>query len=260
MRLEVLISCMHQKDKSIIQRTNIQSDVLVINQCDENKEERFEFENKKGENCVARIIYTTERGLSRSRNMALRNATGDICLICDDDEVLEDNYVDKIIEGYRLYPKASVLAFTFVWIKKKDPKKPKRINYLSALRVNSIQITFKRDTISFNKVFFDEMLGSGTGHGGGEENKFLYDCLRNNLRIYYTPILIGRCIPNKSIWFKGFTNDYFYNRGFSNKRIMGTLFALLYALEYAIAKYPRYRKENSFLSVIYHQIRGVFSK
>ena len=90
MRLEVLISCMHQKDASIIQRTNIQSDVLIVNQCNENREERFDFKNKKGELCIARMIYTAERGLSRSRNMALRNAKGDICLICDDDEILED--------------------------------------------------------------------------------------------------------------------------------------------------------------------------
>lgn len=47
MRLEVLISCMHQKDASIIQRTNIQSDVLIVNQCNENREERFDFKIKR---------------------------------------------------------------------------------------------------------------------------------------------------------------------------------------------------------------------
>lgn len=34
MTLNILISCMHQKDASIIKRSNVQSDVVVVNQCD----------------------------------------------------------------------------------------------------------------------------------------------------------------------------------------------------------------------------------
>ena len=69
MTVQVLISCMHQKDAGIIRRSNIQSDVVVINQCNENRREDFTFRNRKGEECKAIVIYTTERGLSRSRNM-----------------------------------------------------------------------------------------------------------------------------------------------------------------------------------------------
>ena len=39
---------MHQKDASIIERTGVQSDVVVINQCDHNSIEEFDFINKKG--------------------------------------------------------------------------------------------------------------------------------------------------------------------------------------------------------------------
>ena len=111
MKLQVLISCMHQIDTSIIERTNIQTDVIVINQCNYDKREEFNFINKKGEVCQAIFISTTERGLSRSRNLALKNATADICLICDDDEVLDDNYNDKIIQNYKNKPDLSIIAF-----------------------------------------------------------------------------------------------------------------------------------------------------
>ena len=47
MTLNILISCMHQ-DKNIIERSNVQSDVVVINQCNENKREEFTFTNKNG--------------------------------------------------------------------------------------------------------------------------------------------------------------------------------------------------------------------
>ena len=99
MKLILLISCMHEKDHSIIERSNVQTDVVVVNQCDKDSVDEFDFKNKKGETCHAKFINTTERGLSRSRNMAIRNAWGDVCLICDDDEWLSDDYADTIIKA-----------------------------------------------------------------------------------------------------------------------------------------------------------------
>lgn len=96
-----ILSRMHQKDASIIERSNVQSDVVIINQCDRNDIEDFDFINKKGRKCHAKFISTTERGLSKSRNMAIRNAWGDICLICDDDEWIADDSEDKILKAYK---------------------------------------------------------------------------------------------------------------------------------------------------------------
>lgn len=47
MNLVILLSCMNQ-DKSIIQKSNIQTDIVVINQCDENNVEK----GKPSANCV----------------------------------------------------------------------------------------------------------------------------------------------------------------------------------------------------------------
>lgn len=260
MTLEVLISCMHQKDASIIQKTNIQSNVLVINQCNENKIEEFDFKNKKGEICHARMFYTKERGLSKSRNMALRYAQGDICLICDDDEELLDDYPDRIISSYSNNKNTDVLAFSLFWIVKKDFNKSVPIGYLRALKISSQQITFRREIIVRENILFDETLGSGTSIGFGEENKFLYDCLRHNMKLYYVPIKIGRILSNNSLWFKGFTNNYFFNRGRAMNKIMGVFFSFLYALEFAIAKYANYKDENSFWNAIRYQLKGILNK
>ena len=48
MTLQVLISCMHQTDHSIVAKSNIQSDVIVVNQCDRNLVEEYSFKNKIG--------------------------------------------------------------------------------------------------------------------------------------------------------------------------------------------------------------------
>ena len=43
MTLEVLVSTMYQKDYSLLDRMNIQTDAIVVNQCNENSIEEFEY-------------------------------------------------------------------------------------------------------------------------------------------------------------------------------------------------------------------------
>ncbi len=70
-------------------------------------------------------------------------------------------------------------------------------------------------------VRFDTDYGSGTPMGSGEENIFMYDCLKKGLRAYYVPIDIGEVKQVNSKWFRGFTEDYFWKRGKIIRRMMG---------------------------------------
>lgn len=260
MKLEVLISCMHQKDASIIQKTNIQSDVLVINQCDEDKIEEFDFLNQEGEVCHARMIYTTERGLSKSRNMAIRNAKGDICLICDDDEVLDLDYPEKILSAFNENIFADIITFIIDFPQKKYSTQPHRVGYVNALRVASVQIAFRCSSVINSGVHFNENMGSGTGNGAGEENKFLYDCLHSKLKVFYQPIHIGGLLNEDSQWFVGYDEYFFINRGWANKMIMGKFAACMYDIYYSLFKYKLYCKEMSFLKSLYYQLKGTLIK
>ena len=49
MTLQVLVATMHQTDHSLLEKMNIQSDAIVINQCDRNEIERFTY---KGHNIL----------------------------------------------------------------------------------------------------------------------------------------------------------------------------------------------------------------
>ena len=42
MKVTVLVSTMHQKDYSIVERMNIQSDAIIINQCEKNNIVEFQ--------------------------------------------------------------------------------------------------------------------------------------------------------------------------------------------------------------------------
>lgn len=250
-KVEVLMSVMMQNGEDIIKRTNIRSDVVVVNQCNyENKKETLINDN------MVKHINTTDRGLSKSRNLAIKESNGDYCLLCDDDEILEDDYVNKIEMGFSQIKDADIICFIVSREDKKYPNRKLRINYLTSLRISSVQIVFKRRSIVDNGIKFDERFGAGSLNGSGEENIFLFDCLKKNLKVYYLPITIGRLIPSDSTWFTGFNNNYFICRGRIIKRLFGN-FGYIYVLYFAITKCGMYKDTLSMSKAISLMCQGM---
>lgn len=259
MTVEVLISCMHQKDTSIIERTNIQTDVVVVNQCDIDKTEEFEFRNKKGEVCHAKFISTTERGLSRSRNMALLNASADICLICDDDEVLSDDYAETIESGYLDNHECGFISFNISIKERTFPDKKKKFGFLQSLKTASCQITFLREIIINKGIRFDVEMGAGVTMGGAEENRFLLDCLKAGLKGVYIPSVIGIVTTVGSTWdvTKETYAQYYLDRGNAYLRLMGKYLGALYIFYSSVKKYKQYCRYCSFTQSVKLQLKGL---
>lgn len=265
MKFVLLISCMHQHDKSILKRSNVQSDVIVVNQCDCDKVEEFNFVNKFGQTKHCTFVSTTERGLSRSRNMAISYTPDDtICKICDDDETLEDNYESTILNAYRELDGATIIAFE---VRRKDLSRPyptsiKKLNFLWCNRISSVQITFKIDDIRTKHICFDEQLGSGTGNGGGEDTKFMLTCWRNKLSCYFYPQNISALADNSgSQWFKGYDKLYFKNYGFTARKIYGLLLSFIAMPYYIFSHYKSISAQISvFRALIYCYSGAVANK
>lgn len=257
MQFVVIISCMGEKDFSIIQRTNVQSDVVVVNQCDRNEINKFKFLASNGHEYNATYINTTERGLSRSRNMAMKNAPMDsICLICDDDEVLFKDVEAKILKTYSEIKDASVITFKIENLNKVYPSKIKKIGYVDILKTSSVQISFRKDKISAHGIIFDEKLGAGTGNGGGEENKFLLDCRRVGLKLFYYPKTIATLLPSESSWFKGYDKKYLNNLGWSSRRSMGSFYGLVYGIYWVLRHKRLYGSNLSLIEAYKHYYLG----
>lgn len=258
-KLEILLSCMHQTD-DIIKRSNIKCNATIVNQCDKDDKRRIKIDGID-ETCMINWIDSTYRGLSRSRNMALHSASCDYCLLSDDDEVFVDG-IDKIIEkAFKDNPKSDVLIFKLNNWETKCPSHIKNVGYIQAMRTASYQIAFKRASIVENNISFDEKMGSGTGHGAGEECKFLFTCLRKGLRLTFVPIAIATLqTGSDSQWFSGYDCNYFFWHGWATNRILGTPLAMIYALYTAVTKYRVYRENLSAILAIKQMFKGIFNK
>ena len=78
MKIQVLASIMMEPKnsiKDIINRMNIQTDAIIINQCNENFIEEYKMDNSS----VIKMLSFNERGVGLSRNNALMRATRRYC-------------------------------------------------------------------------------------------------------------------------------------------------------------------------------------
>ena len=252
MKLEILMSCMYQNDASLVSRSGITGDVLVINQCDANGEAAYPTQHG-----TARMISTTDRGLTKSRNLAIENSNADICLLCDDDEKFLPDYEDRILQAYGEFSQADVLVFKILDQPQTLPDRIMQLRFPKVLNVSSWQISFRRESLLRTGVRFDELLGAGSGNGAEEELKFLMDCRRAGLKIWYVPTAIASVGQSESTWFHGFDREFFYNRGATTRYILGAPLAFAYGVFYVIKKYPKYRKNLTHAQAMGALLKGM---
>lgn len=253
MNLQVLISTMHQKDYSLLKKMNIDSDAIVINQCHENSTTNFNIGNHN-----ILWINSEERGLSRSRNMALLNAAADICVFADDDLEYLPNYKDIIIEQFQLNPDADIIRFQVEGIERKFknyPKKSGQINFMTSMRVSSVEVAFRLDRIRRFGMKFNNLFGAGSKYYMGEENIFLSECLRNGLKVKYVPVKIADLHIGESTWFRGYDRDYFIKRG-AVFTAMSYKLSLPLIVQFAVRKVKLYMGTFSIFQVIRFMLEG----
>jgi glycosyltransferase involved in cell wall biosynthesis len=108
--IQVLIATMFKKNKieiiQLLENMNIDSDCVIINQCDTDNIEQVNYKKHS-----IQVINSTERGLSKSRNLALQHASADIVVIADDDMRYIDGYAQIIINAYNTHPNDDILTF-----------------------------------------------------------------------------------------------------------------------------------------------------
>ena len=252
MKLEVLMSCMHQQDDKLVRQSQLTGDVVVINQCD-----RGGYAEYATDTGIVRMLFTRQRGLTKSRNLAIETAAADICLLCDDDETFVPGYEARILDAYESLPQADVVIFKIINRPPSFPDRVLRLRFPRTMKVSSCQISFRRERLLAAGVRFDELLGAGSGNGAEEELKFLLDCERAGLKIYYVPTEIASVSQTESTWFRGFTEAFFEDRGGTTRYILGAGMASLYAVYYVLRKRSMYQSSLSPGKALRATFRGI---
>lgn len=254
MEFEILMSCMNQEDFALIDQSNIRTNVLIVNQCG-----RDGMREETRDGVSRRMLDSSQKGLSRSRNAALQHARGEFCLIADDDETFAEDVEQIVLRAFR-ETGADIVAFDLEDYPKRLKKTVHRVGKFESLKLSSCQLALRRKAILEAGLTFDVHLGAGTENGAGEENKFLWDAFRAGLKVYYYPAYIARLAQGDSSWFSGYDREYFYKRGKVTSYYMGRFWASAYAAYFVVTKRGLYRKDCGFWEAIRASVKGICSE
>lgn len=212
MNLQVLVSTMHQSDHSLVEKMNIQSDAIIVNQCDKNQIEEFDY-NKNN----IKFLSFNERGIGLSRNNALMRATGDICLFADDDVKYIAGYEEIIIKAFEANPIADILIFNLPSTNPARPlhisKKKSRVRLFNCLKYGAVRIAVRTEKLRYTNIYFSLLFGGGAQYSAGEDSLFISQCIQKKLKVFTYPETIGFVSQHESTWFEGYTDKYFVDKG-----------------------------------------------
>ena len=219
--LEILVATMNRDSldflNTMFQNEGIENHhILIINQTSENCLLTSNMPN-------VRVINAFDKGLSRSRNLALKHAVGNICLIADDDVIFIKGFSDMIVHAFKEHQDCGVLTFKTMTLEGKPywiyPQKVTNIkpNYRKIL---SIEIALNRQVIIENNLQFDELFGLGARFEDGENVFFLKSVFSKNIKALFVPEYIVK--------HKAFSSSddvtserHFFARGAMNYKLYG---------------------------------------
>lgn len=201
-----------------------------------------------------RVINSFEKGLSKSRNLALDNAVGKILIIADDDVVYQNDFVAKIITAYNKFSHATVINFCAInqngaSLKKYPTDSKKQLNTFDVFNVSSIEMTINKERLDAVGIRFDENFGLGASFEMGEEALFLFDLKNKNQQIAFENQIIVAHETLTSSEKKGMNERYYIygallNRIFKKKDAFWLFTKLFFDLK------QRKLKLKSFFKVL----------
>lgn len=209
-----------------------QFNILVINQTSESKILKSDYPS-------VRVINSFEKGLSKSRNLALSNAKGVLLLITDDDVIFEPDFADKIITAYNNSSEAALISFRVKTpqgklFKKYPGSRVKNPGYMQFFNIMSVEMVINKKHLG--DVKFDECFGLGSKFPMGEEAVFINELYSKKRLIVMEPetIVIHPEITTNSkvsVQEKYYIQGAFYTRLFGSKYYKWLLLKIVFDLK-----------------------------
>ena len=213
--------------------------LLIINQNPDSVDLISEYKN-------IRVFNSPKKGLAKSRNLAIKNALGSVCLFADDDVVYKKDFKEKIMSSHRVNPNSDIITFKMKDFNGRDFRdypKQKSYNKKSLATANSVVISFKKEAIQ-NHVFFDTLFGLGAEFPTGDEYVFLRDALDKGKIITFEPIVIlnhpafssGQAVSNDYILFARAALFYKFEGALAYIKLLKHLLMLVYKHQLTVGK------------------------
>lgn len=235
MNFEILVSTMFRTDLDFLDKMFSKNDkqkfqILIINQTDEDR-------LLVSENPKINVINSFERGTSASRNLAIENCIGEVCLFADDDTIFESNF-DKIILNEIKTINKNVYLFSFE--STSGSNKQLHLNYpkqglhnkKTLKKVHMITMVFYREKLLNSKIRFNKYFSLGGKFSGGTEYVFLRDAYSRGMNAYHIKKTIVHHIDEISSGKKMDSDQKIHTLSARYNHFYGSIIAFLWLCKY----------------------------
>lgn len=188
--IAIAVSTMYRQDLAFLSQifpgTLLKSlNILVINQTDESRILESATPNIK-------VINSFERGLAKSRNLAIANIKQEYAVLTDDDVIFDEALAEKINRGFTKFPAAAVIRFRAqkaagVFFSKYPQHPVSQLSLFGRLNVSSIELAINVKKLKEKQAWFDENFGLGATFGNALEQAFLDNVYKKKLQIAFYP-------------------------------------------------------------------------
>ncbi len=254
MAVQLLVSCVNAKVDELIAKMQISSDAIIVNQCNQ-----YAYEEREINGRQIRIFHMKERGVGLSRNHALLRASTSYALLSDEDIEYVEDYESLIIDEFGKHLDADMLLFQV------DVESERRtytnadygrVNRFNCGRYPAFCMAFRTEKMHEVGVTFSILFGGGAMYSNGEDSLFIRSCIKKGMKVYKTPVRIGREVPRPSTWFHGYDEKFFYDRGVLFYHLYGCM-APLWGLRFILAKRKEMCKEIKWKKALMLVLAGI---
>lgn len=143
-----------------------------------------------------RVINSFEKGLSKSRNMAVENAGGILGIVTDDDVVFKEDFEQHVLNAFNRYPDAALISFRIekahnVLYKKYPAATKTHLTHRNRLSIMSIEMVLNLKKIKQLGLRFNEDFGLGSKFCMGEEAIFVDALYRKGQQVVMEPQVLS---------------------------------------------------------------------
>lgn len=205
--------------------------ILIVNQTQPDMLLHSDFYN-------IRIVNSYEKGVAKSRNLALQNARGKIVVFTDDDVEYFQDTCQIIVDAYNSNNTPDAILFqaqksNSELLKPYANNVQDPISTMSILNCGTIEITLKTENFDPSRFKFDERFGINAAFELGDEPVFIMDLKRDGKRVLFV---------NKSIVQHENITTILKNSAEKNYFILGAFYKRIF---------PKYHKIWIFIKVFF---------
>lgn len=144
---------------------------------------------------TAKLVELKSSGVAKSRNAAIKYASGKYLIFGDDDITFDGVGVAQIIQYFEEHPECSIILAQASdesgKLRKIYPKKKQKLTSFNSGKAATYEIMIRVDVIRSAQVLFDENFGAGVDNYLGDEYIFITDALKKGLKGTFLPIRVA---------------------------------------------------------------------